>query len=103
MHFFASWYGVSRQGVEQPIAAPLRLLLSATFARRSPVAVTLVEEEQQLWLYDLTRGGAKPILVWGRYEQNAVWTPDVKADSRCSEQGKDRFKFSGKHPGWQRR
>jgi eukaryotic-like serine/threonine-protein kinase len=70
---------VSRNGVEQPIAAPPHVYY---YPRLSPdgrrIAVTVVEEEQQLWLYDLARDALSRFSFGVHLNQNAAWTPDGK-------------------------
>ena len=68
---------VSRNGTEQSLAVPARAYLEP---RLSPdgrrLAVTLVEEEIQVWLYDLSRGSLTPLTF--EAGGNPVWTPDGK-------------------------
>ena len=70
---------VSRNGVEQPIAAPPHVYY---YPRLSPdgrrIAVLLVEEEQQLWIYDLARDVLSRFSFGVSMNQNAAWTPDGK-------------------------
>ncbi|PYU25833.1 MAG: hypothetical protein DMG32_11215 [Acidobacteria bacterium] len=70
---------VSRNGVEQPIAAPPHVYY---YPRLSPdgrrIAVTVVEEEQQLWLYDLARDALSRFSFGVHLNQNAARTPDGK-------------------------
>jgi eukaryotic-like serine/threonine-protein kinase len=70
---------VSRNGAEQPVAAPER----AYFAPRlSPdgrrVAVGITESEFQTWLYDLSRETLTRFTFEGNYNPVSVWTPDGK-------------------------
>jgi eukaryotic-like serine/threonine-protein kinase len=68
---------VSRNGTEQSLAAPARAYLEP---RLSPdgrrVAVTLEEQEIQIWLYDLSRETLSRLTFEGG--NNPVWTPDGK-------------------------
>jgi len=70
---------VSRNGTEQILAAPPR---SYTFPHLSPdgrrVAVSIIEQETQTWLYDLSRETLSRFTFEGRQNYNAVWTPDGK-------------------------
>ena len=70
---------VSRNGVEQPLAAPAH----AYFAPRlSPdgrrVAVTVTEQESQVWLYDLSRETLTRFTLEGNTNTSPLWTPDGK-------------------------
>jgi Tol biopolymer transport system component len=70
---------VSRNGAEQPVPAPMR---AYQFPRLSPdgrrVAVSIQEQETQVWLYDLSRETLAPLTFEGSQNYNAVWTPDGK-------------------------
>jgi Tol biopolymer transport system component/predicted Ser/Thr protein kinase len=71
---------VSRNGVEQPLAAPAHAYLGP---RLSPdgrrVAVGITEQESQIWLFDLSRGGSPTRLTFeGNANNGPVWTPDGK-------------------------
>jgi eukaryotic-like serine/threonine-protein kinase len=70
---------VSRNGAEQPLAAPAHAYL---FPRLSPdgrgVAVGIGEQETQTWLYDLSRETLTRFTFVGSANQNANWTPDGK-------------------------
>jgi Tol biopolymer transport system component/predicted Ser/Thr protein kinase len=70
---------VSHNGAEQPVAAPMR---AYQFPRLSPdgrrVAVSISEQEEQLWLFDLSRDTLTPLTFEGKQNYNAVWTPDGK-------------------------
>jgi serine/threonine protein kinase/Tol biopolymer transport system component len=70
---------VSRNGVEQPVAAPARAYLNP---RLSPdgrqVSVGIVEQESQLWLYDLSRETSTRLTFEGKQNLYPVWTPDGK-------------------------
>ncbi len=68
---------VTRNGAEQPVAAPARGYL---FPRISPdgrrVAVGITENETQIWLYDLSRETLTRFTFEGTVGLNGVWTPD---------------------------
>ena len=70
---------ISRNGAEQPLAAPPRAYLNP---RVSPddrrVAVTITEQESQTWLYDLSRETLTRLTFEGNSNQYPVWTPDGK-------------------------
>jgi len=70
---------VSRNGAEQPMAAPTHAYL---LPRLSPdgrrVAVTITEQETQVWLYDLPRETLTRFTFEGNYNVVPVWTPDGK-------------------------
>jgi len=70
---------VARNGAEQTIAAPVRTYI---FPRLSPdggrVAVSIIEHETHLWLYDLARETLTRLSFEGTVNHNATWTPDGK-------------------------
>ena len=70
---------VSRNGTEQPLAAPAH---SYWGPRLSPdgrrVATAIQEPETQIWLYDLSRETLTRLTFEGSVNQNPVWTPDSK-------------------------
>jgi eukaryotic-like serine/threonine-protein kinase len=70
---------VSRNGVEQPLAAPAHVYLAP---RISPdgrhVAVDILEQASQTWLYDLSRDTLTRLAFEGTANINPVWTPDGK-------------------------
>jgi serine/threonine-protein kinase len=70
---------VSRNGAEQPLAAPARAYM---VPRLSPdgrrVAVTITERESHIWLYDLPREAWTRLTFEGNANNGAVWTPDGK-------------------------
>jgi eukaryotic-like serine/threonine-protein kinase len=70
---------VSRNGAEQPLAAPAHAYLGP---RLSPdgrrVAVAIAEQESQVWLYDLPRETLTRFTFEGHANINPVWTPDGK-------------------------
>ena len=70
---------VSRNGGEQPVAAPAHTYLTP---RVSPdgrrVAVTITAQESQTWLYDLSRETMTRFTFEGNYNLIPVWTPDGK-------------------------
>jgi eukaryotic-like serine/threonine-protein kinase len=70
---------VSRNGAEQPVAAPTHTYLAPHLSpdgRRVAVAVT--EQESQTWLYDLSRETLTRFTFEGNYNPVSVWTPDGK-------------------------
>jgi serine/threonine protein kinase/Tol biopolymer transport system component len=70
---------VSRNGKEQPLIAPARAYRGP---RVSPdgrrVAVTIQEQESQVWLYDLSRETLTRLTFGGNVNNNPSWTPDGK-------------------------
>jgi len=70
---------VSRNGMEQPVAAPAR---SYVFPRLSPdgkrVASSVSEQETQVWTYDLGRETLTRLTFEGTQNFNPQWTPDGK-------------------------
>jgi len=70
---------VNRNGTEQALAAPPRAYLNP---RLSPdgqrVAVSISEQEAQIWLYDLPRETLTRFTFEGTSNQYPVWTPDGK-------------------------
>jgi len=70
---------VNRNGTEQALAAPARAYLNP---RLSPdgqrVAVSISEQEAQIWLYDLSRETLTRFTFEGTSNQYPVWTPDGK-------------------------
>jgi eukaryotic-like serine/threonine-protein kinase len=79
---------VSRNGTEQPLAAAAHAYL---FPRLSPdgrrVAVGIQEQEGQIWIYDLTRGGSTRLTFEGISNNAPNWTPDGKRISFQSNKG----------------
>ena len=70
---------VNRDGAEQPLAAPARTYLNP---RLSPdgrrVAVSITEQEAQIWLYDLSRDTMTRLTFDGIANNAPTWTPDGK-------------------------
>jgi serine/threonine-protein kinase len=70
---------VSRNGAEQPLAAPAHAYQSP---RLSPdgrrVAVGIQEQEAQVWLYDLSRDTLTRLTFEGNGNVVTSWTPDGK-------------------------
>jgi eukaryotic-like serine/threonine-protein kinase len=68
---------VSRNGAEQPLAAPANSYLAP---RLSPdgrrIAVAIQEQESQIWLYDLSRETLTRFTFDGNVNLTPVWTPD---------------------------
>jgi Tol biopolymer transport system component/tRNA A-37 threonylcarbamoyl transferase component Bud32 len=70
---------VSRSGAEQPLAARARAYRGP---RLSPdgrrVAVTIQEQESQVWLYDISLQTLTRLTFGGNTNNNPSWTPDGK-------------------------
>ncbi len=70
---------VSRNGTEQPLAAPARAYYNP---RVSPdgrqLAVNITGQESQIWLYDLARETLTRFTFDGSSNQFPAWTPDGK-------------------------
>jgi eukaryotic-like serine/threonine-protein kinase len=70
---------VSRNGSEQSLAVPVRAYLTP---RLSPdglrVAVGILDQEAQTWLYDFSRETLTRFTFEGSGNLNPVWTPDGK-------------------------
>jgi eukaryotic-like serine/threonine-protein kinase len=70
---------VTRNGAEQPLAAPARAYLAP---RLSPdgrrVAVAVQEQETQIWQYDLSRETLTRFTFEGNNNLAPAWTPDGK-------------------------
>ncbi|MFY9530201.1 MAG: hypothetical protein WAR24_14930 [Candidatus Acidiferrales bacterium] len=70
---------VSRSGVEQPLAAPAHAYV---FPQLSPdgrrIAAGIIEQETQIWLYDLPRETLTRFTFEGNFNPVPVWTPDGK-------------------------
>jgi Tol biopolymer transport system component/predicted Ser/Thr protein kinase len=70
---------VTRNGAEQPLAAPARAYV---FPRLSPdarrLAVTITEQDSQVWLYDLSRETLTRFTFEGNTNQTPAWSPDGK-------------------------
>jgi Tol biopolymer transport system component len=70
---------VSRNGAEQPVAAPAHAYVNP---RLSPdgrrVAVVITEQESQTWLYDLARDTLTRFTFQGSSNTGPTWTPDGK-------------------------
>jgi serine/threonine protein kinase/Tol biopolymer transport system component len=70
---------VGRNGTEQPLTAPAH---DYVFPRLSPdgrrVAVTITEQESQVWLLDLSRETLTRLTFEGDANTNPLWTPDSK-------------------------
>jgi Tol biopolymer transport system component len=70
---------VTRNGVEQPVAAPARAYRHPQLSpdgRR--VAVVIDEQETQIWLYDLSRETLTRLTFEGKVNQTPAWAPDGK-------------------------
>jgi len=70
---------VGRNGAPQPLAAPPH---AYQHPRLSPdgrrAAVGIVEEESQVWMYDLSRETLTRFTFEGNSNRNPTWTPDGK-------------------------
>ena len=70
---------VTRNGIEQPLAAPLR---GYRQPRLSPdgkrIAVAIEGQDTQVWLYDLARETLTRLSFEGNINYNPIWTPDGK-------------------------
>ncbi len=70
---------VNRNGAEHPVAAPAH---AYQFPHLSPdgrqIAVGVVEQESQNWLYDLTRETLTRFAFEGKFNNNPIWTRDGK-------------------------
>jgi len=80
---------VSRNGAEQPLAAPANAYLAP---RLSPdgrrVAVGITGQDSQVWLYDLSRETLTRLTFEGNTNQYPNWTPDGKRISfRSNKEG----------------
>ena len=70
---------VSRAGMEQPLAAPAhdyRYLRISPDGRR--VAMSIQDQETQIWLYDLSRDTLTRLTFGGSANNTPVWSPDGK-------------------------
>ena len=79
---------VNRNGAEKPLAAPAH---AYSAPRISPdgrrVAVGIVEQETQTWMYDLSRNALTRLTFDGNYNFLPVWTPDGKRIAFISNKG----------------
>ena len=70
---------VGRNGAERPLTAAPHAYV---FPRLSPdgrrVAVEILEQEQQIWLYDLDRDTLTKLTFGGDTNSSPVWTPDSR-------------------------
>ena len=70
---------VSRNGVEQPLAAPMRAYQFPQLSRDGRrLAVGITEQEGQIWLFDLARETLTRFTFEGNSNSNPIWTPDGK-------------------------
>jgi serine/threonine protein kinase/Tol biopolymer transport system component len=68
---------VSRNGAEQPLAAPANAYLAPRISPDSRrIAVVIQEQESQIWLYDLSRETLSRFTFEGSVNLTPVWTPD---------------------------
>jgi Tol biopolymer transport system component len=68
---------VSRNGAEQPLAAPARPYRNPALSPDGLRVAVQIGLEPQLWLYDFSRETLNPF-TFGRNGATAVWTPDGK-------------------------
>ena len=89
---------VSRTGAEQLVAAPA---YSYSNPRLSPdgrqLAVTIAEQERQVWLYNFSRDTLTRLTFGGTVNVIPAWTPDGKRIA-FSQTRKGRPTFSGNWP-----
>jgi Tol biopolymer transport system component/predicted Ser/Thr protein kinase len=70
---------VSRNGAEQPLAAPMRTYQFPRLSRDGRrVAMEIAEKETQVWLYDLSRETLTRLTFGGKTNANPSWRPDGK-------------------------
>jgi eukaryotic-like serine/threonine-protein kinase len=70
---------VSRNGAEQPLAAPAHAYLNPRLSPDSRrVAVGITEQDSQVWLYDLSRETLTRFTFEGSVNYFPTWTPDGK-------------------------
>jgi serine/threonine-protein kinase len=70
---------VSRNGAEQPLAAPMRAYQFPRLSRDGrKLAVGIAEQETQIWLYDLSTEALSRFTFEGNTNTNPTWTPDGK-------------------------
>jgi Tol biopolymer transport system component len=70
---------VSRNGAEQPLAAPARAyVLPRLSLDELRIAVSITDPEPQIWLYDLSRETLTRFTFAGNANYAPVWTPDGK-------------------------
>lgn len=78
-HYQSRMIWVDRAGKETPIAAPAH---SYSFPRISKdgrrVAVTIADNDTQVWLYDLTRDALSRATSGGTISANPAWSADSK-------------------------
>jgi serine/threonine-protein kinase len=70
---------VSRNGAEQSVAAPAHAYVYPRLSRDGRrIAVTITEQETQVWLYDLSRETLTRLTFGGNANNAPIWTPDGK-------------------------
>jgi len=69
---------VSRNGVEQRLAAPAHLYVFPRLSSDGRRVAVEVGEESQVWLYDLSRETLTRFTFEGNTNANPTWTPDGK-------------------------
>ena len=86
---------LNRNGAEQSLAAPARAYLEP---RLSPdgrrVAVGIVEQESQVWMYDLSRDTLTRLTFAGNFNLYPAWSPDGKRIAFNSDKDGQRNIFS---------
>jgi eukaryotic-like serine/threonine-protein kinase len=66
---------VSRQGAEEPIAAPFRAYVSARLSPDGTRAAVHIVGQPGVWTWDFARGTLTPLRL-GRIGNFSIWTPD---------------------------
>jgi len=70
---------VTRSGAEQPLPATLHAYQTPRISHDGRrVAVQILEQNTDVWLYDLARGTLTRLTVGGNANEWPVWTPDDK-------------------------
>ena len=69
---------VDRKGQEAPIPAPARAYIEPRLSPDdSRIAVAIAEQDHDIWLWDLTRGGPlKRLTIDPSLDQHPIWTED---------------------------
>ena len=85
---------VSRKGEEQPLPAPPHNYI---YERVSPdgrrAAVAILEQETQVWVYDLSRDTLTRLTFEGSVNANPTWSPDGRRIAFGSDRGGPRNLF----------
>jgi serine/threonine-protein kinase len=70
---------VNRSGAEQPLAAPAHAYIDPGLSPDGrQIAVSIMEQGSQVWLYDLSRETLTRLTFEGNYNLDSAWTPDGK-------------------------